>query len=93
MKPMKRSTYLTQVKRWLESGKSITPAEAIKEFGCTRLSAVIFRLKNEYDLPISTELISVRNRNGRRVDVARYHLLTEEDWTTSRSDAVQASVE
>jgi hypothetical protein len=75
MKKSRKATYLSQVKRWLESGKTITPAQAISEFGCTRLSAVIFRLKNEYDLPISTELISVKNRNGRRVDVARYCLL------------------
>lgn len=77
MNPSRKSTYLSQIKRWLESGKSITPAQAISKFGCTRLSAVIFRLKNEYNLPICTELVSVRNRNGRRVDVARYHLLTE----------------
>lgn len=73
----KKPTYLSLVKGWLESGKSITPAQAISEFGCTRLSAVIFRLKYEYNLPISTELIRVKNRNGRGVDVARYHLITE----------------
>ena len=77
MKPISRTTYLSQIRRWLENGKAITPAQAISEFGCTRLSAVIFRLKNEYNLPIVTELVSVKNRNGRRVDVARYHLLEE----------------
>jgi hypothetical protein len=74
MKKSSKATYLSQVKRWLESGKSITPAQAISEFGCTRLSAVIFRLKNEYNLPVCTDLVTVTNRNGRRVDVAKYHL-------------------
>lgn len=74
----KKTTYLRQVKYWLERGNTITTKQAIDEFGCTRLSAVIFRLVNEYQMPIEKEMISVRNRNGRRVDVARYRLVGKE---------------
>ena len=77
MKTLAKNTYTYQVKRWLESGKSITSKQAIDEFGCTRLSAVIFRLVNEYDMPIVAEKMPVKNRNGRWVEVARYHLLSE----------------
>lgn len=74
----KKTTYLRQVKYWLERGNTITTKQAIDEFGCTRLAAVIFRLVNEYQMPIEKEMISVRNRNGRRVDVARYRLVGKE---------------
>ena len=71
---MKRNTYIFQIKRWLESGRSITFKQAIDEFGCTRLAAVISRLRYEYDMPITAETIPVRNRNGRHVEVAKYKL-------------------
>lgn len=74
MKELAKNTYLYQVKKWLESGKTITSKQAIDEFGCTRLSAVIFRLINTYDMPITKDMIQVKNRNGRWVEVAKYHL-------------------
>lgn len=74
MKEMLKNTYIYQVKKWLEGGKSITSKQAIDSLGCTRLSAVIFRLINEYDMPIVKETIHVKNRNGRWVEIARYHL-------------------
>ena len=74
MKTLAKNTYIYQVMMWLKSGKSITSKQAIDEFGCTRLSAVIFRLINEYQMPITKELVSVKIRNGRWVEVAKYHL-------------------
>ena len=74
MKALKKNTYIYQVKSWLEGGKSITSKQAIDALGCTRLSAVIFRLINEYEMPIIKETIHVKNRNGRWVEIARYHL-------------------
>lgn len=71
---MKSNTYIFQIKRWLESGRSITSKQAIEEFGCTRLAAVISRLRYEYNMPIMAENISVTNRNGRHVEVAKYTL-------------------
>lgn len=58
------------IKNWLLSGKSITPIEALQMFGAFRLSAIIFVLKNEYDMPIKTEM--VYEPNGKRY--AKYYL-------------------
>lgn len=53
--------------------KSITSMEAIKEYGITRLSAVVCRLrKGGYN--IVGESIPVTNRFGRVVYVTRYTL-------------------
>jgi hypothetical protein len=71
---MPRNTHINQVMQWLKAGHSITSKEAIDKFGCTRLSAVIFRLRNDYGLDISDQTIQVKNRNGRNVYVARYEL-------------------
>jgi vacuolar-type H+-ATPase subunit I/STV1 len=74
MKTLAKNTYLYQVKTWLESGRSITSKQAIDELGCTRLSAVIFRLINDFNMPITKDMVPVKNRNGRHVEVARYYL-------------------
>lgn len=74
MKPLARNTYTYQIMQWLKSGRTITSKQAIDEFGCTRLSAVIFRLINDYGLPISKEMVPVKNRNGRWVEIAKYYL-------------------
>lgn len=58
------------VRNWLLKGKSITPIEALQMFGAFRLSAIIFVLKNEYDMPIETEM--VYEPNGKRY--AKYYL-------------------
>lgn len=74
----KKNTYTYQVMQWLKRGLTITSKQAIDNFGCTRLSAVIFRLRNDYELPIKDQLIPVKNRNGRTVKVARYELIIEQ---------------
>lgn len=73
-----RNTYNYQVMQWLKSRRSITSKQAIEEFGCTRLSAVIYRLRNEYGMVIEDELMTVKNRNGRVVQIAKYKLSTNE---------------
>lgn len=62
------------VKNWLLSGKSITPLQALQMFGAFRLSAIIYRLKNEYNMAIKTEM--VYEPNGKRY--AKYYLVTNE---------------
>jgi hypothetical protein len=74
MKTLAKNTYTYQVMQYLKSGKGITSKQAIDEFGCTRLSAVIFRLINTYNMPIAKDMVPVKNRNGRWVEVARYYL-------------------
>ena len=58
------------VQDWLLAGKSITPIEALNMFGAFRLSAIIFVLKNDYDMDIVTEMIY--EDDGRRY--AKYYL-------------------
>jgi len=55
----------------LKTYKSITSWEAIKEYGATRLSAIIFNLRNEgYQIDSHPEL--VKTRFGRPTKIARY---------------------
>ena len=62
-----------QIKAWLESGKSLTPLDAMKMFNSLRLGARVFNLKNDYGMNIKTEMVK---ENGKRF--ARYSLVKEE---------------
>ena len=62
-----------QIKAWLESGKSLTPLDALNMFSSFRLGARIFDLKNDYGMNIKTEMVK---ENGKRF--ARYSLVREE---------------
>lgn len=48
-------TQKEQIKKHLESRKTITPIQALNKFGCFRLAAVIYKLKDE-GLKIVTEI-------------------------------------
>lgn len=61
-----------QIKAWLESGKSITPLDALNLFGSFRLGAKILYLKNDYGMNIKTEMVE---ENGKRF--ARYSLVKD----------------
>ena len=54
-----------------EHGK-IRSLEAIKQYGITRLSAVIYDLRHYYGINIHAKMIPVKNRRGRTVMVAEY---------------------
>ena len=60
------------IRAHLLDGKSITPLEALNNFGSLRLSAIIFRLREE-GLPIVTEKIQVSPKKR----VARYYIKPE----------------
>tara|TARA_R100001224_G_scaffold111267_2_gene90978 strand:+ start:224 stop:502 length:279 start_codon:yes stop_codon:yes gene_type:complete len=55
----------------LKTYGKITSWEAIKEYGATRLSDIIFRLKNE-GYNIRTNLIKKENRFGNTTTFAKY---------------------
>ena len=57
----------------LKSGRGITSLEAFREFGITRLSAIIFNLRKR-GLDIESQTIEVDTRYGGRTRVARYVL-------------------
>lgn len=69
---MKRTTHADRIEQYIKERGSITSWEAIKEFGITRLSAVIYILRNERDLEIETRFETMKNRYGDPVTFARY---------------------
>jgi hypothetical protein len=70
---MKKITQKERVLNHLKEQKTITSWEAIKEYGCTRLADVIFRLKEEYN--IVKRMVSSKNRFGDSVSYAEYKLI------------------
>lgn len=62
----------------LEKG-SITSWEAIKEYGATRLSAIIFNLRHKYDLNIISEKVDFTDRYGDKSSFAKYILKKDEE--------------
>lgn len=70
---MDKTNQTELVLEYLRRYGSITPAEALGEFGCMRLGARIWDLKRDgYD--ITMELVQSTNRLGRTVRYARYRL-------------------
>ena len=59
-----------RILQYLEDNKTITTWEAIKEFGCTRLSHYIWVLRKKY--PIRDEWIYTVNRYGDKVKYKIY---------------------
>lgn len=64
------ATQKANIRKHLEEGKSITPLEALKLYGCFRLAAQIFILKDE-GMDIQTEMIKV----GKNKRCAKYTLV------------------
>lgn len=61
------------VLQWLQTGAGISSMEAIKQFGATRLSAIIFNLKAKgHD--IETVMVEGRDRFGNPMRYAVYYL-------------------
>lgn len=68
------STQRDQIREWLESGNSITPLEALNQFGCMALSQRIGELKRECGMCIETEMVELPNKKR----VARYSIKTHQ---------------
>ena len=63
----------TAVLQWLQSNASISSMEAIQNFGATRLSAIIFSLRQK-GYNIETVWCEGRDRFGNPMRFARYYL-------------------
>ena len=61
-----------QVANYLQSGKSLTPIQALTKFGSVRLAAIIFNLKAD-GLKIKTELMNIGTKKKPR-NVAKYSI-------------------
>ena len=66
-------TQTDMILRYMQETGSITPWEAVKEFGCMRLGARIYDLKRR-GYGIERTLVSDVNRYGKRVQYARYSI-------------------
>jgi hypothetical protein len=64
-------TQCDMILRYMQDTGSITPWEAMREFGCMRLGARIYDLKRR-GVAVRTELVTEQNRFGRKVQFARY---------------------
>lgn len=53
---------------------SITSWEAIKEYGATRLSGIIYNLRNTYNMPIESHYECFKDRYGNTCNFAKYIL-------------------
>jgi len=65
-----------KIRKYLESGKNLTPLDALYQFGCFRLGARIYDLKREGML-IESEMIEVTSpavHSGKK-HVAQYKIL------------------
>lgn len=66
----KTATQASNILAHLKEGKAITPLEALNLYGCFRLAAVIYILKNDYGVEIETK--RVKTPSGKYV--AQYSL-------------------
>lgn len=67
--------------RHLMTEGSITAWEAIKEYGSTRLSAIIYELRKK-GWRIESEMVTSKNRYGNPVTFVRYHFKSTPAETT-----------
>ena len=58
----------------LQEKGNITSWEAIKEYGATRLSAIIYNLRYKYHMNIITETVEFTDRYGSKSSFAKYIL-------------------
>lgn len=69
----KEKSQIADIITHLRKYKTITSNEAIKKYGATRLSGIIFILKKQ-GFDIRTELVYGKNRYGNITHYAIYHL-------------------
>lgn len=68
---MKKETQTKQILDYLKSGGTLTPLEALNKFGCLRLGARCWDIRNKLGIPIKTE--RVKTPSGKTV--AKYSLI------------------
>lgn len=66
-----------QIRAWLEDGNTLTPLQALRDFDCYRLSAVIFNLRKA-GVPVVTRKKQVTKANGRKAVIAEYYIEKEQ---------------
>ena len=62
-----------KILKYLQSGKGLTPLQAMNWWGCMRIGARVWELRDA-GYPITTTMKTVKNRDGQRCIVAEYKL-------------------
>ena len=78
MAKWKKMNKTLAVKLHLKKYHKITTWEAIKEYGATRLSAIIYNLRHNYNMEIFSKEIWFRDRYGNNASYVEYILMDEE---------------
>lgn len=63
-------THISRVLKHFERKGSITSMEAFKDYGITRLSSIIYKLRETYEIETVDEVS--KNRYGEKTRYARY---------------------
>jgi len=79
MAKWKKTNKTSEILRHLEEHGSITAWEAIKEYGATRLSAIIYNLRHNYGLNIVSEDVEFVDRYGTNSSYAKYVLIRDNE--------------
>ena len=74
----KRETQKEMILLHLQVIGSITPMEALQDYGCFRLSHIIYKLRNE-GFKIETETVTITNKLGGISHYAKYSLIKEDE--------------
>ena len=61
----------------LKENGSITTWEAIQDYGATRLSAIIYNLRHNYNLLIQSKEIAFKDRYGNNASYVEYILINK----------------
>lgn len=71
-----KQTQYKEVLNHLQTIGSITSMDAFRQYGITRLSAVIYELRKSYN--IKTIMCGTKNRYGNNCEYAKYTLVEED---------------
>ena len=75
---MSKKSQIQDIIAHLRKYKSITSMEAIRKYGATRLSSIIYILRDK-GFGIETEMTQGKNRYGHVTNYAVYHLTKDID--------------
>lgn len=65
---------MSRILSYMLEGHTITPIEALEKFGCFRLGARIKDIEKHLGRAPQRDRVTVKNRDGKEVRVARYWL-------------------
>ena len=74
---MERMNKTKAIKMHLEEHKTINSWEAIQQYGATRLSAIIYNLRHNYDMTIVNDRVDFVDKYGTKSHYDNYILINK----------------